>query len=60
MTDRPCPACGKPVPDTVGSARPFCSNGCRDRDLLAWLSDDYRLPGPATVQDGLDNPAEPD
>jgi endogenous inhibitor of DNA gyrase (YacG/DUF329 family) len=25
---------------------PFCSQGCRDRDLLQWLSDGYRIPGP--------------
>lgn len=27
--------------------RPFCSPGCRARDLNAWLSDAYRLPGNA-------------
>ncbi|MBB5730196.1 endogenous inhibitor of DNA gyrase (YacG/DUF329 family) [Sphingomonas prati] len=25
---------------------PFCSQGCRDRDLLQWLGDGYRVPGP--------------
>jgi endogenous inhibitor of DNA gyrase (YacG/DUF329 family) len=25
--------------------RPFCSQGCRDRDLLNWLGDAYRVPG---------------
>ena len=25
---------------------PFCSQGCRDRDLLNWLGDNYRVPGP--------------
>jgi endogenous inhibitor of DNA gyrase (YacG/DUF329 family) len=25
--------------------RPFCSAGCRARDLNAWLSDAYVLPG---------------
>lgn len=24
---------------------PFCSQGCRDRDLLQWLGEGYRLPG---------------
>lgn len=24
---------------------PFCSQGCRDRDLLNWLGEGYRLPG---------------
>jgi endogenous inhibitor of DNA gyrase (YacG/DUF329 family) len=48
-TDRPkivraaCPGCGKPV---TPAHKPFCSQGCRDRDLIAWLSDGYRIPGP--------------
>jgi endogenous inhibitor of DNA gyrase (YacG/DUF329 family) len=37
-----CPLCGKPAtPDH----KPFCSRGCRDRDLLNWLGDGYRVPG---------------
>ncbi|MGA1852287.1 DNA gyrase inhibitor YacG [Sphingobium sp. HT1-2] len=37
-----CPVCGQPAqPET----RPFCSNGCRDRDLLQWLGEGYRVPG---------------
>lgn len=39
-----CPVCGKP--ETPEFA-PFCSNGCKSRDLLKWLGDDYRIPGPA-------------
>lgn len=38
-----CPSCGKPA---SVAASPFCSPGCRDRDLLQWLGDGYRLPGP--------------
>ena len=38
-----CPLCGKPAAQTH---RPFCSRGCRDRDLLNWLGDAYRVPGP--------------
>jgi len=46
-----CPLCGKPAhPDH----RPFCSKGCRDRDLLQWLGEGYRVPGPPATQDGLD------
>ena len=37
-----CPVCGKPAAE---AARPFCSQGCRDRDLLQWLSDGHRIPG---------------
>jgi endogenous inhibitor of DNA gyrase (YacG/DUF329 family) len=39
-----CPLCGKPA---ASAHRPFCSRGCRDRDLLNWLGDAYRVPGPA-------------
>ncbi|HZF43369.1 MAG TPA: DNA gyrase inhibitor YacG [Sphingomonadaceae bacterium] len=45
-----CPLCGKPP---VAKAAPFCSPGCRDRDLLAWLGDDYRVPGPPLDEETL-------
>lgn len=36
-----CPICRSPsAPDY----RPFCSRGCRDRDLLSWLGEEYRVP----------------
>jgi uncharacterized protein len=38
-----CPGCGKPA---VQQFDPFCSQGCRDRDLLKWLDEGYRIPGP--------------
>lgn len=44
-----CPACGKPA---IAEQRPFCSRGCRDRDLLKWLGEGYRTPGPPADQDG--------
>ena len=38
-----CPLCGKPeAPDHT----PFCGQGCKDRDLLKWLGEGYRVPGP--------------
>ncbi|MGN6154206.1 MAG: DNA gyrase inhibitor YacG [Sphingomicrobium sp.] len=46
--DKPCPICGKPP---SSDHAPFCSRGCKDRDLLKWLGEGYRIPGP---------PAEPD
>lgn len=39
-----CPLCGKPE---IAEHTPFCSRGCKDRDLLKWLGDGYRIPGPA-------------
>jgi hypothetical protein len=43
-----CPLCGKPA---SAAHKPFCSQGCRDRDLLNWLGEGYRVPG---------TPADPD
>jgi endogenous inhibitor of DNA gyrase (YacG/DUF329 family) len=38
-----CPLCGRPEhPEHA----PFCSRGCKDRDLLKWLGEGYRIPGP--------------
>jgi endogenous inhibitor of DNA gyrase (YacG/DUF329 family) len=54
-----CPRCGKPE---TATHKPFCSQGCRDRDLIEWLSDGYRIPGPPidadeedSVRNGLDS-----
>ena len=48
-----CPICGRTAaPDF----KPFCSRGCKDRDLLQWLGEGYRIPGPpADPQSGLDS-----
>jgi endogenous inhibitor of DNA gyrase (YacG/DUF329 family) len=37
-----CPLCRKP---TASAHAPFCSQGCKDRDLLNWLGESYRVPG---------------
>ena len=60
-----CPICDKPV---APEHTPFCSRGCRDRDLLKWLGEGYRIPaGPAdsdpdaeTRSAGLDSTGRPD
>lgn len=56
-----CPLCGAPA---TPAHTPFCSQGCRDRDLLNWLGDGYRVPGPPADEqgdeigtDGLDSDA---
>ena len=57
MTAPPCPICSKPAaPDHA----PFCSRGCRDRDLLQWLGEGYRLPGRPATADGLDSGSDED
>jgi uncharacterized protein len=46
-----CPMCRKePSPQHA----PFCSQGCRDRDLLRWLDEGYKIPGPA-ADPGVDS-----
>ncbi|MGN6277928.1 MAG: DNA gyrase inhibitor YacG [Sphingomonas sp.] len=55
-----CPICGQP---TVKTFAPFCSRGCKDRDLLKWLGEGYRLPGgPAgeNPESGLDSDRDAD
>ncbi|MDZ3832521.1 MAG: DNA gyrase inhibitor YacG [Sphingopyxis sp.] len=36
-----CPLCGQPRDEVY---KPFCSRGCRDRDLLSWFGESYRVP----------------
>jgi endogenous inhibitor of DNA gyrase (YacG/DUF329 family) len=59
-----CPICANPVDPAF---KPFCSRGCKDRDLLQWLGEGYRLPGAAIdpddvdgAQSGLDRRETPD
>ncbi|PZO91678.1 MAG: DNA gyrase inhibitor YacG [Sphingomonas sanxanigenens] len=51
-----CPLCGKPA---APAHKPFCSQGCRDRDLLNWLGDAYRVPAQDSDTDGLDSTPQP-
>jgi endogenous inhibitor of DNA gyrase (YacG/DUF329 family) len=48
-----CPLCGKPP---AAPNAPFCSQGCRDRDLLNWLGDSYRVAGPPADDSAFDEP----
>lgn len=43
-----CPLCKKPKSPTFA---PFCSQGCKDRDLICWLDEGYRVPGPPAEYD---------
>lgn len=55
-----CPLCGNAV---APEFTPFCSRGCKDRDLLNWLGEGYRVPGePVDPQalSGLDSANDPD
>ena len=46
-----CPLCAKPT-DAVHT--PFCSRGCKDRDLLNWLGEAYRVPARPEESDEAD------
>ena len=48
-----CPVCRKP---TSSNHAPFCSRGCKDRDLLQWLGEGYRLPGRTATSSDLAEP----
>ena len=52
-----CPLCGNP---TDPPHKPFCSRGCRDRDLLQWLGEGYRLPAGPAVPEALDSAVSSD
>ena len=47
-----CPVCRKP---SAAEHAPFCSRTCKDRDLLRWLGEGYRIPGPAADPAGVDS-----
>jgi uncharacterized protein len=46
-----CPICGRPA---TAAHTPFCSQGCRDRDLLQWLGEGYRVPAAPAETDEQD------
>lgn len=56
-----CPMCRAKPPTPAQT--PFCSQGCRDRDLLQWLGDGYAIPGPPIDEEldstGLDRHDDP-
>ncbi|WEK44425.1 MAG: DNA gyrase inhibitor YacG [Candidatus Sphingomonas colombiensis] len=57
MSKTACPICRRP---TAPEFTPFCSRGCKDRDLLQWLGEGYRLPGSPIDPNGLDSGKDPD
>jgi endogenous inhibitor of DNA gyrase (YacG/DUF329 family) len=53
-SDQPktCPLCGETEREEFA---PFCSRGCKDRDLLKWLGEGYRIAGPAADPGRVDS-----
>lgn len=58
-----CPRCGgRSVYAPSNAWRPFCSERCRQADLGAWASEDYRVPAPSDPEgdeseSGTDEPS---
>lgn len=47
-----CPNCGTAVEWKLENRfRPFCSERCKLQDLGAWASEQYRVAGPAALED---------
>jgi endogenous inhibitor of DNA gyrase (YacG/DUF329 family) len=44
MTPMKCPTCGKAFQAEESTAKPFCSNRCRQIDLGRWLDEKQTLP----------------
>jgi endogenous inhibitor of DNA gyrase (YacG/DUF329 family) len=47
-----CPLCRKAEQPEYA---PFCSRGCKDRDLLKWLGGGYRIAGPPADPERVDS-----
>lgn len=54
LPGRSCAYCRRQP--AVAAFRPFCSAGCRSRDLNAWLSDSYAIPA-GSDEDELSRPS---
>ncbi|MFN5512854.1 MAG: DNA gyrase inhibitor YacG [Burkholderiales bacterium] len=51
----PCPTCRQPAEfSSANRFRPFCSERCKQIDLGAWASENFRIEG----QDGEADPGE--
>lgn len=49
-----CPTCRAVVRWEGNPDRPFCSERCRLRDLGAWVTEQYRIPGTSADSDASD------
>ena len=52
-----CPLCGN---ITDPAHKPFCSRRCKDRDLLQWLGEGYRIPAGPADPEALDSSVSSD
>lgn len=52
LSDKTCAYCNKRARSVEHA--PFCSAGCRDRDLLQWLGEGYSVPVGVEEAEALD------
>ena len=50
-----CPLCGKEVEWKGNPFRPFCSERCKNIDLAAWASGEYRVAGNSSQNEEEDD-----
>lgn len=56
----PCPRCRAPALFSPANRwRPFCSERCRNADLGAWASEDYRVAAEAPTDADADDAPPP-
>lgn len=54
-----CPICRKEAEWEGNPFRPFCSERCKNIDLAAWASEEYRIAGDRKDnEDGNEGPVE--
>ena len=53
-----CPTCRDRKVPRVEPTFPFCSPACRDRDLLGWTEERFRIEGPPATPEELANERE--
>lgn len=54
-----CPNCQTALEwNNKNPHRPFCSEQCRNRDLIAWANEENRLPGNTLYDDVLSDDLE--
>ncbi|MEX1668440.1 DNA gyrase inhibitor YacG [Zhongshania guokunii] len=57
----PCPQCKTElVWDTSNIFRPFCSESCKNHDLIAWANEEHNIPGDSLHDDVLSRDLEQD
>jgi uncharacterized protein len=52
-----CPNCqNRTRYDATNIFRPFCSERCKNADIVSWAEERYQIPSPVTAEDAEGNP----